>query len=64
MAEQLRAKRAMTRSDSVQITWSRFLVQVKLWLERVEQDGWIRKISKKHLKFALRGSQLELESNA
>ncbi len=38
--------------------------QVKRWLERAEQDGWIHKTSKKPVKFALRGSQLELKSNA
>ena len=34
--------------------------QVKKWLERAEQDGWIRRTSKSPARFALSGEQKSL----
>ena len=55
--------REMTRGE-VEESLDLVSSQVKRWLERAEQDGWIRKTSKKPLKFALRGPQLEVKRNA
>ena len=55
--------REMTRGE-VEESLDLVSSQVKRWLERAEQDGWIRKTSKKPVKFALRGPQLEVKSNA
>ena len=55
--------REMTRME-VEESLDLVSSQVKKWLERAEQDGWIHKTSKKPVKFALRGPQLKEKRNA